>query len=114
MSSPSQPSTVRRWPNNMSASSAPTTGSIVAATEAGAASIRFIAPKKRRLAAITEPAANPNKPRQAAGDGGKAGGRPQIVRAIQINTTPPTASTNNTFATPYRGAAYRPISDVRA
>ena len=73
---------------------------MVAATDAGAASIRFMAPKNKRFAAMTDPAASPSKPRQAAPDGGAVGALPQIASAIQIRMTPPTASRNKTFTTP--------------
>src|SRR5207247_10508357 len=51
MVSPSQPGRDRCWWNNSNASTVPTTGSIVAATAAGAASVRFTAAQKNRLAA---------------------------------------------------------------
>ncbi len=57
MANPNQPSRVRSWENSRSASSAATTGSMVAATAVGAASIRLTAAKNRKFAARTDPRA---------------------------------------------------------
>src|SRR5439155_44170 len=73
MSSPSQPSALSCWLNSNRASRVPTTGSIVAATAAGAASICWTAAKNRKFAASTDPAVRPARPRQAAAEGGGVG-----------------------------------------
>src|SRR5213083_335271 len=98
--SPSQPRRDRCWWNKSNASTVPTTGSIVAATAAGAASMRFTAEKKNRLAASTDPAVRATRPRQAASDGGGVGARPASVSTMPRITTPPIASRNSTGTAP--------------
>src|SRR5207249_3219948 len=78
----------------------PTTGSIVAATAAGAASIRWTAAKNRKFAASTAPAVRPATPRQAAAEGGGAGGCPASVSTMPMITMPPNASRNSTRTAP--------------
>src|SRR5439155_1124989 len=91
MSSPSQPSALSCWLNSNRASRVPTTGSIVAATAAGAASIRWTAAKNRKFPASTDPAVRPARPRQAAAAGGGAGVRPDPVSTKTMTRVPPRA-----------------------
>src|SRR5690242_17181580 len=90
------------------------TGSIVAATAVGAASMRRVALKKRKFAANTVAAARTAMKIQASGVAGACGAWPDDHRMTPNAAIPPKISKNNTFTTPYRGTAQRANSVVPA